>query len=715
MNRFWPQRLRLGLAFCATFCASHVWAQPAVELAQAPTSESHEHSTVLPTFHAKPRTVHGHHAALPPTGLDPTAAMVQVSGKELRETQIQLGQYLDRQPGLRVESLSGFGAPSWLSIRGCNSDQVSVFLDDLPLQSLDGTVLDLSDLPLGQIQRMELYRSMTPALLGNQAIGGALRIELRKDEKPGGEFSLLTGSYGARQLEGAGSWQALGVHLSGGARWLHSDGNFPYLWNPGTVFSSKDNQIRLRSNNAIDRLGGTLGAWMNLGRRWRLDARWLGSAAQQGLPGIALYEAVDARVNNQRHLGALSLVGRDVVRSGDRLRGSVQAVRTSTDVNDSMGELGLPQAKTRQVDAFSNQWTYESILAGPVSFQGRVAGQYAEIHGHDQLHGLDEPTSSRASLETGLGMPAEWPRWSVMPSLSAQWQHSKRMTNQGFPFTWRTVDGHDDRLTTARVGVAWRALDDLRLTAAWTRSLRAPNLLELFGNDGLIQGNPALLPEAAMAWDLGLAGGQTWQGIDASVQVNAFQSHVNNLIGLVTTSQHQARYQNVTAANLQGLEFATNIKRDPVRLIGTYTALLARDASGIEAYQGKALPFRPRTRWQSRLEYTATVGSWRTMVWSSVAWQSGYFLDPANLVAVPARTLVDAGARAYWHDFYVDLRMDDALDVSHYDLIGYPLPGRSFFVSIGWQQWPSSEDGQARRTIPQQAAQGPTAGAAHVR
>jgi outer membrane receptor protein involved in Fe transport len=116
--------------------------------------------------------------------------------------------------------------------------------------------------------------------------------------------------------------------------------------------------------------------------------------------------------------------------------------------------------------------------------------------------------------------------------------------------------------------------------------------------------------------------------------------------------------------------------------------LVTIDDSAQVAYRGKALPLWPRSRWNGRVAWQIPMAQddLRASVWTAAQWQAGYYLDAANLVALPSRTLVSAGVRTdlpRW-GVHIDVRVDNAADVPWYDLVGYPLPGRTAWLQVGW-------------------------------
>jgi outer membrane cobalamin receptor len=675
------------------FCLSSLAPQAALgaDLPAAPTPTTPV-SQALPTWRLPSTRVHGHKPEMPAAELDPTAPANVLTGDDLRDHHLSVPEALDAQAGLKVQQLSGFGAPALLSVRGCSSEQVEVYIDDVPLQSLDGTPLDLADLPSGQIERMEVYRGMTPAALGSQSVGGTLRLTLRQPNGVGGEVNAGMGSYGARQTEAAAAWANDSLRFSGGIRWLHADGNFPFHFDNGTLYDKSDDAIRQRQNNALDRLGGTFGGRWQISKRWSLQGRWFGAGLQEGIPGPALFESATANLRRDRQLSALSLLGENIWRQDDRLRVSVQGSWLGTDVSDPRGELGVPWQTSQTVRALGVQAVWQTPIAGPLSAVTRLSATAGDVATHDFLAGLDQPPSTRQALQAGLGLPLAWPDLGLqlVPSASVEGQHSRRTTNESYPFTTRELSVGENALWTARLAGSWQALSWLQPRVAWTRGTRAPTLMELYGNDGVIRGNPLLAPETAMTWDLGAVAKYEAERWTIAVDASVFYKQVDNLIQLAAVNAHQARYDNIASAELYGLEVQASTRLfKQLRITGQHTTLVAEDTSGRPAYDGKALPMRPRTHWALRADWLRRTGplAWRPFV--TAQWQAGHFLDEANLVVVPPQTLLGGGLRIEhkpWQVF-AELRVDNALDASVVDLVGYPLPGRTFWLQIGWRLW----------------------------
>jgi len=93
-----------------------------------------------------------------------------------------LSAVLSQLVGVRVTQYGGLGSFATVSIRGSSSSQVRMFLDGMPIDDPYLGITNLADLPLGGVERVEVYRGFSPPQLGGSAIGGAVQLVTRADE-----------------------------------------------------------------------------------------------------------------------------------------------------------------------------------------------------------------------------------------------------------------------------------------------------------------------------------------------------------------------------------------------------------------------------------------------------------------------------------------------------------------------------------------------------
>ena len=86
------------------------------------------------------------------------------------------------------------------SLRGAAPGQVAVFVDGVPLSRGSQSAVDLSQLPLDGLERVEVYRGVAPLELGSETLGGAINLVTRRGQGPPSAWlSLGSGSFGLRR------------------------------------------------------------------------------------------------------------------------------------------------------------------------------------------------------------------------------------------------------------------------------------------------------------------------------------------------------------------------------------------------------------------------------------------------------------------------------------------------------------------------------------
>ena len=109
-----------------------------------------------------------------------------------------------------------------------------------------------------------------------------------------------------------------------------------------------------------------------------------------------------------------------------------------------------------------------------------------------------------------------------------------------------------------RFGVRGEVWPGVTLLGNVARYQRVPNLQELFGQGGVIVGNPDLLPETSRNWDLGMRLTMPARGpvSGAVFEYGHFDNHVDDLIVLLPVGVSSFKPFNIPTARLRGHEVA---------------------------------------------------------------------------------------------------------------------------------------------------------------
>src|SRR5439155_2215690 len=118
------------------------------------------------------------------TAHDPTAFATIVDATSAPGRVETLGEALADTAGVQVRRFGGLGDFSTVSIRGSSAGQVQVYLDGVPLARAQNEVVNLADLPLDAVERVEVYRGTTPLAFAQAGAGGVVNVVTRQAGTP---------------------------------------------------------------------------------------------------------------------------------------------------------------------------------------------------------------------------------------------------------------------------------------------------------------------------------------------------------------------------------------------------------------------------------------------------------------------------------------------------------------------------------------------------
>ena len=107
-----------------------------------------------------------------------------------------LPDLLKEVPGVHVREVNGKGQYTTLTIRGSTAAQVGIFVDGV-LTNLGGdSAVDISTIPIQNVERIEVYRGYTPVRFGGTYMGGVVNIVTKRPDKAKTQVEFGKRSYG---------------------------------------------------------------------------------------------------------------------------------------------------------------------------------------------------------------------------------------------------------------------------------------------------------------------------------------------------------------------------------------------------------------------------------------------------------------------------------------------------------------------------------------
>ena len=570
------------------------------------------------------------------------ASVSVITRQDIDRLQAQsLQEVLRGVAGLTLSNNGGEGKATSVFLRGTNADHVLVLVDGIKIGSATTGTASFQDIPVAQIERIEIVRGPRASLYGSEAIGGVIQIFTRKG---GGaltpSFSMTAGSYGtANGMFG----------LSGGGE---------QGW-----FNARLNQ---RSTTGFNACRGSLVAGC-----------FVVEPDKDGYRNSSLGLRGGYRFDN----GALADFDALQANSFSKSDGSIFAGNETRGVQQVLGgTLRFAATGQWQVTLRSGRGRDDSDIFFNGLYISRFNTQRDTLSwqndfalGDDQLLtvGLDHQ-KDRIDALPDVTLPALVFTRTARSNraLFGQYQggfgaHSlqasiRRDDNQQF-------GGH----STAGLGYGYAINDSLRLMASWGTAFKAPTFNQLH-YPGF--GSATLRPELSRSIEAGVDG----QGASAKWSLHAYQTDITDLIGFDATFTPV----NINTARLKGLEGKLQTHLADWDIGGTLTLQDPRQTSGAD--QGKLL--NRRATETMRLEAAHGFGAFRLA--GSLYAEGRRFDDLANSAnsRLGGYSLLEVRAEyRIARDWLAQGRIDNLLDKRYETAQFYNQAGRGLYFTLNYQ------------------------------
>ncbi len=610
--------------------------------------------------------------------------------EEHGDTSATVPQLLEESVGLTVRRFGGLGAFSTASVRGSSAEQVTILLDGVPLNRGRSGTVNLSNLPLRSLERIEVYRAAAPLRYRSSAIGGVINL-VTKPPTDTPTYSLR-GSYGSfdtYETDVQAGGRSGNVAYLFTADFTGSDGDFTFRDDNGTRANTADDRETTRRNNAFDAQDFLGKITYTPKPSTRIEIVNTFFHKHEGVPGLGAFQSEDADLDTVRNIANIRGRKDGLFSPFLTLEASGHMVYERTRFRDLQGEIGTGRQDNRNAAVAFGIDAQATYYHGDHHILSAVASlEHERFDTEDRLTDIQDPdTQKRTAFE--LGLEDELSLADERLTLTPQVIYTYLQNDFGgeLPFSFGTVPApDDDGFLSYRIGAKWLLSENLALKANAGRYYRYPNFSELFGDRGGVVGNPFLDPEDGVTADLGL----TWEKRDITLgplvfnrmyaEGAFFYSTVSDMIVFVQTSQRTVRAENVAGAETRGIEASWSAGLlDHFELSGNYTYLSTKNTSAAPFLHGNRLPGRPVHELFSRV----AAFNHRARIFYELNYISENYLDQANLEKIDNRTIHNAGVTLYPRDtMTVTVEVKNFTDRQVADVLGYPLPGRSFVATL---------------------------------
>lgn len=651
--------------------------------------------------------------------------------QQYKGEQKTLPDLLERVPGMFVQRVNGVGHYNVARLRASTSAEVSVYVDGV-LMNLNGdAAVNLSTIPVENVERIEVYRGYIPARFSGSPLGGVINIVTKKPDRPGWYVKEGSRSYGGYQ----GSYEynaplGRGTLLTAYNRDIWR-GDFPFKarWNSYAYGGSPNITLKRRGNDYQNSDG--LLKWQD--DHWQVKASWKKNC--ESLPYSFGYEVWDPstmdyfRENRYKQLTVeqkeFQVGRRDTAGNLDwgwrlnyldsrkdfawpyylmhgvpayinaypgDLWSSYRSRKWGTNLN---GALKMGGSHLLEMTA---EFSHETMDGNGSNWDVWNSGSYAISQGRIYIHhyGIDEThlslqdtvTLNRAGdLKLTPVLHADKVDMATMSASDRRWQYS------------------------GGVGLRKDLNDRWTVKTTWGTYNRHPNFYEIFGDGATIKPNTGLMN----AWNL--AGNGTWEsgsqfdfgvdwkgrlaGADGTMTLAWFQRDSKNQLVLSVPPMQgaTASYLALDATKAHGLELTSrlNWRRVSLDLSTTWTKT-AYTGKWFDIEHGAELPWMPQWVVNARLEYRLPGD--RLSLFSEYHYTGEQYIDYSSSKYTQSRLSAlgtfNLGLKyKLSRETKLTLGVNDLFDKGYDQVIKgwgggniypfYPLPGRVYYATLEYR------------------------------
>lgn len=628
---------------------------------------------------------------------DPTSNDIIEVGENSKAMD-SISDTLSDRVGVQIKRYGGLGSYSTISIRGASSNQVMIYLDGVPLSdSIFGDV-NLENFPIDNLETIEIYRGFSPIKFGIPGMGGVVNLVTKKSKNE--DENYIQAAYG--------SYNSSKLVLSRSQRFEHlnyflcfnrtsSTGDFKFKDDNGTpVINTTDDHWEKRKNNKNESYGLTSKAGYRIDE---VEFNILNDFfyKKQGIPGMNTNDSEYANYGITRNITNINAkMPKLLIQSLNTEINLFYALKRDL-FDDSHGEIGFTaQKQLGYFDTFGGSLLNELNISKINQILNLIiSGQRETYHNKQYLESqiADSRGPTQIRDRANIGIEDNWmlfgDRLQIVPQFRFNvWRD--RLTLEKDSFTVREDKKEDitnKQLDWLLGSHLYLYKHNIYIKGVIGTSYRAPSFIELFGERGVVKGNPNLTPEKSINRDISV--GLNFEYItdiidEINIEYVYFNNSIDNIIQFIQNSQHTMRAENISAASISGHEISISISLFQHFTWNTnYTYQRAVDKSNIPHYRNNRLPYLPMHEIATSVKLYNDYGS--------ISYEMNYtgsnyrdransefnYIDQRIYHNIIIKGIIISGLIATFE-------IKNLTDNRTQDIVGYPLPGRSYYGSLSY-------------------------------
>lgn len=641
-----------------------------------------------------------------------------ITMQQLQGTVNSVEDILTKTVGVTIRSQGTVGSASRLSVRGLEGKRIGFFIDEVPM-SENSNFINVNDIPVDMIDRIEIYKGVVPAKFGGSAVGGAVNIVIKEYPPRYLDASYSVESFNTHKASTVFKRNLIkqGLELGGG-------GFYTYAGNNYTMESPFQKGLRIKRDH--DRFENLATALAMKARKWWFDEvefelvymknRKQIQGIQQNIRFAESKSTVYALENALKKDDFL-IDGLDLDMSNGLVATRFHFVDTAMHrylwdmtaippVSVYGGELGVaPSHSTVNKYVFANKTNLNYLINHSHSVNLNILTGFISGKPSDPLKdkAIGHPTnfdSRTGSFVAGLGHEYKSPHDIIVNALTAKYYYYSMETTVsdmwGLMPENVNLKKHNWGVSEA---IRYRFTPSLLAKASAGYEVRLPTETELIGDGFLLTSSGNLKPERGTNLNFGMLYDKGVDGNLLQVEVNLFYSYLQDMIRY-TRGFIQGKYQNFGEMRSLGIE--AEAKADITRWLYGYINATFQDLRDTRKYeyqssvpnptQGLRMPNIPYFLANAGLELHGGnlfgIKQSNTRLYSDISFIEEYFFDfeqsQNQQRRIPRSLKVDLGLEYSILNGKVTFsaKITNLTNTGLLSEYNYPLPGRAFGARI---------------------------------
>lgn len=548
-----------------------------------------------------------------------------------------LQDLLRGRAGINLTNSGGLGKQTSLFLRGTNSSHTLILIDGVRINSADFAAAAIPDLPLAQIDRIEIMRGPNSSLYGSEAIGGVIQIFTRRNQ---GEytpyFQVGGGSNGLRQ-------GSAGFGGGGERGWFGADAAYQRTDGinacRGSATLFKGCYADEPDRDGYRNVSASLRGGYKLTDTLTLEANALRAEGATQYDGYYNYtESVQQVLNTKLRYSP-----------SESFALTINAGRSDNEADN----FGPPSFG---MDVFGSNATHRNTASAQADI-GFGKGQLLSVGTEWYIDHLDSTTAYDVDSRRNLAGFVEYQGTFGAHRLQASVRNDD---NEQF-------GNH----TTGSLGWGMDLSHGLKLSATYGTGFKAPTFSDLYDP---WSGNRALVPEKSRSLNVGIAQyGNDWRW--------SFDAYDTRIEDLITYSGSTFSMVQVDEARIRGAEFTVDVTLAGWDLSAQLSRTDPRNRSN-DANHDNLLPRRAQNT--GRFDLDRAFGAVRLGLTVNGA---GYRYDElSNATRLAGFATTDLRLEYAINEAWtLQAKADNVFD-RHYETVAwYNQPGREYGVSLRYQ------------------------------